>query len=385
MFTPKRTAIAKIGDTSLELPNFSKGKAPESNKDLVNKKYVDDQFPVTHASTTGQTGDDHHVEFTTTEHSAIGDNAPHHTKAVSGDIDHDATINTHNLTTDISHDSIADVSADDHHAETHTIVSHDTTGTGAELDTLTDNSMADTLHRHSELSASDGSPDAVLGLDVAGNAIINNSIAFGSRLADTTPVNLFMISGANDLAIGSGVIGNTVITTGTSFGVSVGGVPIAFIVQTGTGNVGIGSPAPTLPLDVKAKSGMSAIGGFCIKLTNKTGGNTVAGQVVCIYTATAIDDAFRTCSLGDLNPIGIVLDAGVADGSEAWIVVAGIADVLMEDGGSARGDRLITSANVGGRAEVNNSPSTAVHFQEIGHCMETRVGAGLARAVVHFL
>lgn len=51
----------------------------------------------------------------------------------------------------------------------HTVASHnDTSGTGAELDTLTDNSMADVLHRHSELSASDGTPDQAVFVDAAG-------------------------------------------------------------------------------------------------------------------------------------------------------------------------------------------------------------------------
>ena len=51
----------------------------------------------------------------------------------------------------------------------HTISSHsDTTASGAELDTLTDNSIADTLHRHTELVASDGSPDPALSIDATG-------------------------------------------------------------------------------------------------------------------------------------------------------------------------------------------------------------------------
>ena len=50
----------------------------------------------------------------------------------------------------------------------------------------------------------------------------------------------------------------------------------------GTG-VGIGTVTPTIPLDVKAKSGMSAIGGFCVKLTNKTGANPV-----CSYSCDII-------------------------------------------------------------------------------------------------
>ena len=44
--------------------------------------------------------------------------------------------------------------------------------TSAELETLSDNSMADTLHRHSELSASDGDPDACLAVGVGGAIIL---------------------------------------------------------------------------------------------------------------------------------------------------------------------------------------------------------------------
>ena len=65
----------------------------------------------------------------------------------------------------------------------HTIVSHsDTTGTGAELNTLTDNSMADALHRHSELSASDGTPDRALTIDAAGKVSISNDLKVDTDL-----------------------------------------------------------------------------------------------------------------------------------------------------------------------------------------------------------
>lgn len=145
-------------------------------------------------------------------------------------IDHNSLTNTHNLTTDISHDSIADVSADDHHNESHTITSHsdivdatgaqveeltgggdttlhdhngisentaarhteahtvvshsDTTATGAELDTLTDNSIANTLHRHSELVASDGSPDPAVSVD--GDGIVSMPYQSGCRVRLTS-------------------------------------------------------------------------------------------------------------------------------------------------------------------------------------------------------
>jgi len=76
----------------------------------------------------------------------------------------------------LSHDSLVDVSTDDHHAQLHSIASHnDTTATGAELETLTDNSIADTLHRHSELVASDGSPDPALSVNANGDVGIGTT------------------------------------------------------------------------------------------------------------------------------------------------------------------------------------------------------------------
>ncbi len=73
--------------------------------------------------------------------------------------DHDA-IETQRLDTGtITHADLASVTADQHHTQSHTIVSHsDTTGTGAELNELTDASET-TLHSHAkivtELVASD--------------------------------------------------------------------------------------------------------------------------------------------------------------------------------------------------------------------------------------
>ncbi len=126
---------------------------------------------------------------------------------------------------------------------------------------------------------------------------------------------------------------------------------------------------------------LTSLGGYAIKLTNKTGNNSVAGQIVKASTTT--DDAFALVGVNGTNPIAIILETGVSDGSEAWIVKSGIANVLVDTGGCVRGDRLITGA-IGGFATVNNAPAVAVHFQEIGHCIETRTGAGLARCVLHF-
>lgn len=148
------------------------------------------------------------------------------------------------------------------------------------------------------------------------------------------------------------------------------------------GNVGIGTASPTLPVSALEKSGMTPIGGFAIKLTNNTGVNSVEGQLV--ETDDTDENSYKTADADATDVIGVVYNAGVADGSEVWIVVGGIAEVLLDAGGCVHHDRLISS-NTAGSADVGNAPAVAVHFQEIGHALETVVGAGLAKAVIHLL
>lgn len=137
------------------------------------------------------------------------------------------------------------------------------------------------------------------------------------------------------------------------------------------------------------KSKLTAIGGYAVKLTNETGANSVAGQVVVADDTT--DDAVDLHTAGDVNPIGVFLDGGIADGSEAWIIISGIADVMMEDNvASVRGQWIGASTSENGVAEISASPPAApTHFNEMGHCVETVAAGGggthiLARCVLHF-
>ena len=146
--------------------------------------------------------------------------------------------------------------------------------------------------------------------------------------------------------------------------------------------LGDGAAVPGIALDVNAKAGITAEGGHAVKLTNKTGGPSVAGQLVVASTGTA--DAFETAAANGDNMIGIVYNAGIADGAETWVVVAGVADVLIDAGGCTISDRMISSATAGSADVWNVGGAVATHLLEIGHCIETRVGAGLARCIVHF-
>jgi len=154
-------------------------------------------------------------------------------------------------------------------------------------------------------------------------------------------------------------------------------------------NIGSDGDSPTLAetidssLDVFwTKAKITAIGGYAIKLTNNTGSNSVEGQLV--EADDTDENSYKVADANALDVIGVVYNAGVADGSEVWIVQGGIAEVLLDAGGCVHHDRLISSATAGS-ADVSNAPAVAVHFQEIGHAIETVVGAGLAKAVLHFL
>lgn len=130
-------------------------------------------------------------------------------------------------------------------------------------------------------------------------------------------------------------------------------------------------------------------GGIAVKLTNKTGAASVAGQLVKADTAT--NDAVVLTAISDTECFGVFYNSGIVDGSEVWVVVAGIADVLFEDNhGPTRGDWVATSATDAGYAVSQASPAAApTHFEEIGHCIETVAAGGAgthvaARCVLHF-
>jgi hypothetical protein len=111
--------------------------------------------------------DAHHAEsHTITSHSDIVDATGANIEELTGGGD----------TTLHDHDGISENTAA-RHTESHSVASHsDTSATGAELNTLTDNSIADTLHRHSELVASDGSPDPALSINDSGYVTVSGNL-----------------------------------------------------------------------------------------------------------------------------------------------------------------------------------------------------------------
>ncbi len=86
----------------------------------------------------------------------------------------------------------------------HTVLSHDTDTTGAELTSLADNSMVDALHRHSELSASDGSPDRIVYVDTDGVLYADYAYGIGLNVMHSAEIGDHLIVG-NNITVGGNV------------------------------------------------------------------------------------------------------------------------------------------------------------------------------------
>ena len=145
-------------------------------------------------------------------------------------------------------------------------------------------------------------------------------------------------------------------------------------------------------LIVASKILLTPEGGLAVRLTNKTGSNSVKGTVV--ETHDTVDNAFDIAGADSIHPIGAVYENGIADGSECWVVVQGIAEVLLEDGtGSTRGYWVRSSITDVGRADITNAappgggiPELEIHMKEMGHCIESK-GSGtdvIAKIIMHF-
>lgn len=131
-------------------------------------------------------------------------------------------------------------------------------------------------------------------------------------------------------------------------------------------------------------------GGIAIKVINNTGGTSFKGGIV--KTSSNIDNAVELVPIGNPDPFGIMLDDGVPDGLPIWVVISGKAFVFFVNA-ATRGlfARMTRGADVGaaaGKAISEALPvppfATDKHFQEIGHILETTIGAGLALVNLHF-
>jgi hypothetical protein len=104
----------------------------------------------------------------------------------------------------------------------------------------------------------------------------------------------------------------------------------------------------------------------------------------------SVDRATR----GQADPFGAFYESGVPDDELAWVVVAGLADLLLEPdgGGSYKRGWVSVSSTRSGTVRVSAAPPTTpgswadvqAHMLECGHSLQQRDGGELFRAAVHF-
>lgn len=220
---------------------------------------------------------------------------------------------------------------------------------------------------------------------VGGSFTVVNSdtgtIASATGISITTPTNATgTITNTYGLNIASQTVGTQTNT------------PYA-IYQAGTtdknyfaGLVGVNTTTPTTKLSVAEKAGINELGGIMIKLTNKTGANSVKGTVV--YASPTTDNAFAVNPIDGDMPLGIVWDNGIADGAECWVTVSGIAEVLLVNSVATTRSYIAYSSNsVAGRIDTAATvPAATTHFREIGHTLENKTAGTnvLVKCVLHF-
>lgn len=125
-------------------------------------------------------------------------------------------------------------------------------------------------------------------------------------------------------------------------------------------------------------------GGFAVRLTNKTGAPSVKGQIVGIKTGT--DNAFDLTAVDATYNLGVVYESGVADAAECWVVVGGIAQVLMKNA-AVRGQLCRIPLNTddseaaGYAMAAEQSSSASVY--KIGDVLETADAEVLCKVLLH--
>ena len=129
--------------------------------------------------------------------------------------------------------------------------------------------------------------------------------------------------------------------------------------------------------------------GFLIKMINRTGHASVKGELVAPSQSTTREVILQA---SEYDTIGVVQEAGVAEGSEMWVWMTGSqCQCLLKDSTASTVGDIVLAADTDGRAITiadpgSGLPATDTHFKECGHCLESKSADTnvLFLAVLHF-
>ena len=126
------------------------------------------------------------------------------------------------------------------------------------------------------------------------------------------------IEAGGAITAGGNIVGNVVIGVGNVQGVD--GVFSGTVWgTTGTFSAGVGNSYFKITPE----------GGFAVRLTNESGAVTRKGQIVSHKGTVA--RAFDLTAVDANHCLGVVYESGIEDAAECWVVVSGIAQVLMKN------------------------------------------------------
>jgi len=124
-------------------------------------------------------------------------------------------------------------------------------------------------------------------------------------------------------------------------------------------------------------------GGFAVRLTNKTGAVSVKGQIVSHKGTVA--SAFDLTAVDANHCLGVVYESDIADDAECWVVVSGIAQVLMKNAATmGHICRIPLNTDVGKAAgyAMDASQSNTASVYKIGDVLETAEAEVLCRVLL---
>lgn len=124
-------------------------------------------------------------------------------------------------------------------------------------------------------------------------------------------------------------------------------------------------------------------GGLAVKLTNKSGAVSVKGQIVSHKGTVA--NAFDLTAVDATHCLGVVYEAGVEDAAQCWVVVAGIAEVLMKNActmGHICRIPLNTDEGEAAGYAMDASQSSTASVYKIGDVLETNDAEELTKVLL---
>ena len=187
------------------------------------------------------------------------------------------------------------------------------------------------------------------------------------------------IVAGGDLTIGGAiaatgnVVGNVVSAVGNVQGVD--GVFSGTVYgTTGTFSAGVGNSYFKITPE----------GGFAVRLTNKSGAVTVKGQIVSHKGTVA--RAFDLTAVDANHCLGVVYESGIEDAAECWVVVSGIAQVLMKNAATmGHICRIPLNTDEGEAAgyAMDAAQSSSASVYKIGDVLETADAEVLCKVLLH--